>query len=75
MKKNDLLDIKALDEKSLRQKVKQTRVELSDLVLDKGMNKLKDVKTISKKRRDLARLLTILRQKELLSELEKGRSR
>ena len=75
MKKNDLLDIKALDEKSLRQKVKQARVELSDLVLDKGMNKLKDVKTISKKRRDLARLLTILRQKELLSELEKGRSR
>lgn len=70
MKKNDLVQIKILEEKALLGKVKEVRVEINNLIIDKNMNKLKDIKAISKKRLDLAQMLTILRQKQLLRELE-----
>ena len=70
MKKNDLTQIKGLDAKELRGKVKTITKEMADLVMDKNMKKLKDVKLIYKKRKDLAQVLTILRQKELLAKLE-----
>lgn len=70
MKLNDFRDIKALDTKSLLGKVKTLRGELSELVLDKNMNKLKDVKSISKKRRDIAQILTVVKQKQLLEAFE-----
>ena len=34
------------------------------------MSKRKDLKSINKKKKDLAQMLTILRQKELIKELE-----
>lgn len=70
MKKNDLVQIKGLDLKELRPKAKSFRTEIADLVLDKNMKKLKDLKKISKRRKDLAQVLTVIRQKELLQELE-----
>lgn len=70
MKKNELVQIKGSDTKELTSKSKAIRIEIADLILDKNMKKLKDLKTISKKRIDLAQILTILRQKELLEELE-----
>ena len=70
MKKNDLIQIKGLDIKELRVKVKAIKGEIVNMELDKNMKKLKDLKTVSKKRKDLAQVLTILRQKELLGELE-----
>jgi ribosomal protein L29 len=71
MKKRDLTDTKALDIKALKNKASSLRGEVADLRLDKKMNSLKDVKSISKKRKDLAQVLTILRQKELLEMLGK----
>jgi ribosomal protein L29 len=50
--------------------VRGLRAEIADLVLDKNMNTLKNVKQINHKRRDLAQLLTVLRQKEMISVLE-----
>ncbi len=70
MKKNDFAQIKGLDIKELREKLKAIKIEIADLTLDKNMNKLKDLKMISKKRKDLAQVATIIRQKELLGELE-----
>jgi len=70
MKKNELTQIKESDIKELGSKSKAIRIEIADLTLDKNMKKLKDLKTISKKRIDLAQILTIIRQKELLGELE-----
>ena len=70
MKKNELTQIKESDIKELGSKSKAIRIEIADLTLDKNMKKLKDLKTISKKRIDLAIILTIIRQKELLGELE-----
>lgn len=72
MKRNELVQIKGLDIKELREKVKSFRKDLADLVFDKNRSKLKDVKTISKKRKDLAQVLTVMRQKELLEQLEAG---
>lgn len=73
MKKNDLAQIKMLEIKELREKAKAIKIEIADLIIDKNMKKLKDLKMISKKRKDLAQVLTILRQKELLSQLESKR--
>lgn len=70
MKKNDFIQIKGLDLKELRLKVKTFKDEIANLVLDKNMKKTKDLKQILKKRKDLAQTLTIIRQKELLGELE-----
>lgn len=70
MKKNELTQIKGLSLKELSDKVKTIRKEIEEKVLDKNMKKLKDLKTVSKKRKDLAQVLTIIRQKQLLAELE-----
>lgn len=70
MKRQEFTQIKGLDMKELREKVRSLRKEIADLMMDKNMNKLKDKKIISKKRKDLAQILTIMRQKQLLSELE-----
>lgn len=70
MKKNDFVQLKSLDIKELLGKVKTLEQALADLVLDKNMKKLKDLKSISKKKKDLAQILTVLRQKELLGKLE-----
>ncbi len=70
MKRNDFLEIKNLEIKALGQKIDTAKKELAGLVMDKNMSKLKDRKSISKKRKDIARMMTVLRQKQLLGELE-----
>lgn len=67
MKKNELIQIKGLDVKELRAKAISIRKEIADLVVDKNMKKLKDLKMISKKRKDLAQVLTILEVKKELN--------
>lgn len=63
-------EVKTLDITALVQKAKALKVEIGDLVLDKNMNKLKDLKSISKKKKELARVLTVLDQKEMIRKLE-----
>lgn len=70
MKRNDFIEMKSLDEKALTQKAKSLKGEIAELVLDKNMNKLKDLKVIFKKRKDRAQILTILRQKQILNVKE-----
>lgn len=70
MKRNDFGQIKEMDIKTLMVKAAAIKAEIPDLILDKNMNKLKDLKKISKKRKDLAQILTVLKQKELLGEIE-----
>lgn len=70
MKKKDLTEIKSLEEIKLQSMIKKAKEELSDLILDKNMKKLKDLKSPSKKKKEIAKILTVLRQKELLKELE-----
>lgn len=70
MKKNDLIQVKGLDPKQLWLKAKSIREDIANLVMDKNMKKLKDLKIISKKRKELAQVLTLINQKELLQKLE-----
>lgn len=72
MKKNELIEVKNLDIKALAAKVKTLRTEIADLVMDKHMNTLKNSKQIRNKRKDLAQLLTVVRQKEMIAHIEKG---
>lgn len=70
MKKQELVVIKGLDIKELTEKAKALKKEIAGAVLDKNMNKVKDLKAVSKKRKDLAQVLTVLQQKTILAELE-----
>ncbi|MDO8498963.1 MAG: 50S ribosomal protein L29 [bacterium] len=70
MKKNDLAEIKKIDQASLKERVKKLQKEILDLLFDKGMGKISNSKQIKNKRRDLAQMMTILRQKQLIAELE-----
>jgi ribosomal protein L29 len=71
--KFDIASIKNMDTKSIFATAKQMRVAIADLMLDKNMNKLKDLKSIDKKRKELAKTLTILNQKKVLEKLEAGK--
>lgn len=70
MKKNDLKQLVALTVDELLKKEKDLQKEIADAFFDKNMKKLKDTKLISKRRKDLAQVLTVKRQKELLEQLE-----
>lgn len=70
MKKNELIQIKGLDIKELKVKEKTLKKEIANLVMDKNMKKIKDLKSVSKLRKNLAQVMTVIRQKELLGQLE-----
>ncbi|MBI2074391.1 MAG: 50S ribosomal protein L29 [Candidatus Levybacteria bacterium] len=56
------LHTKTIEE--LKSLVNQTREELSNLKLEKVRKKLKNTSSILQKRKDMARILTILNEKE-----------
>lgn len=70
MKKNDLAEIKKIDILSLQERIKKGKEEIAKLTLEKNTGKLANVKVIKNKKRNLAQMLTIARQKQLLKELE-----
>ena len=63
-------EIKVLDIPALVARSKALKIEINDLVMDKNINKLKDLKSIDKKRKHLARVLTTLNQKQMIASLE-----
>lgn len=75
MKRQELIQVKGLDIKELTLKAKTLKEEISKLVMDRSMKKLKDIKMLSKKRKDLAQVLTIIRQKQMLEQLESKESK
>lgn len=70
MKRKERTQIKGLTIKELLDKAQSIKKEVANLVIDLNMKKLKDTRAVFKKRKDLAQILTILRQKQLLEELE-----
>lgn len=52
----------------LKEGAKNLREEISKLGFDLSLNKLKDTNMIKKKRKDLARILTKIRQSETIGE-------
>lgn len=63
-------EIKVLDVAALMTRAKALKLEISELVLDKNIDKIKNLKSISGKKKDLARILTTLNQKQMIGQLE-----
>lgn len=73
MKKSELKEIRSLEIKDLTERVKKTKQDLVEafMVRSESGKGSKDVKAVFKKRKDIAQMMTILRQKQLVEELKK----
>jgi len=71
MKKTEFAEIKKMEIISLSGKIKSAQKEILGFILDKSTNKVTNLKMIKSKRKDLAQMITVLRQKQMLKELEK----
>lgn len=56
----------------LKKEVKDLKSLLFDMRLEKSQNKLKNLRSIFMKRKEMARLLTQIRQLELTQKISKG---
>lgn len=61
-------ELRNLSVQDLRKKEQELRKELLTLRIKKRVEGLKDINQIRKTRRQIARVLTVLRQKEIKSE-------
>ncbi len=75
MKKTELSEVKKAEIDTILGKATALRKEITGLILDKNVSKLSDLREVKKKRRDLAQVLTVLRQKQLLKDLEEKREK
>jgi len=71
MKKNDKKEIFGKDLKTLKTLANEARKQLFEMKIDHSQNKLKNTTQISEKRHELARLLTVIKEKELAGEINK----
>jgi len=65
MKKKEMNELKNKDLKALKELAKKVDQEIFKLKMDKRTAKLKNVSSLGQKRRDLAKIKTIIREKEL----------
>lgn len=72
MKNNNIAEYKKMDSPDLKKHIKQLRVELDNLLIQKNSGKLSDLKVANKKRHQIAQMFTILNQKVALEKLEKN---
>ena len=71
--KKDLKEIVTKTEKDLREQLISKREELFKLKIDNKQNKLKNTRVIFNTRKEIARVLTLIREKELVqSKLSEG---
>jgi large subunit ribosomal protein L29 len=61
-------EIKNKTEEELKDLLKTKKEDLFKLKMDKTQNKLKDVKSIYKTKKDIARILTLIRERELVGK-------
>lgn len=65
MKKNQLKELQTKTAAELNSLLGKGEIELAKLKMDLRAGKLKDVRSLNKKRHDLARMRTILRNQQL----------
>jgi ribosomal protein L29 len=64
MKLKDKKELQAKDATELKKLLKDAKTAMMTLLLDKEQNKLKNTSSLSNKRREIAVIQTILREKE-----------
>lgn len=67
MKRQDLEKIRSKSLSQLKNEIQEKRQELLDFRLQAALGKLKNVKEVKLKRKDIARILTIIREKRIVS--------
>ena len=72
MKRKEIQKLHQLSLGELQVRLVEARKELVDLRMSTGREKTKDVKAIGKKRDEMARIMTILKEKEFLEGFEKN---
>lgn len=65
MKKNQLKELQTKTAAELNSLLSKGEIELAKLKMDLRAGKVKDVRSLNKKRHDLARMRTILRNQQL----------
>lgn len=71
MKRKELNDLRIKDIKSLRKLAVEKKVEAGKKKMEIVGSKEKNLKLTSNLRRDLAQILTLIREKEIMEKLEK----
>lgn len=66
--KKDVKDISSKTEKDLKDLLKSKREDLFKLNLDNKQNKLKNTRIIFNTRKEIARVLTLIKEKQLTAE-------
>jgi len=69
MKRREIQKLHQLSLKELKEMLSQVEKELIDLKMGSGREKAKDIRAMAKKRDDLARIKTILKEKQFLEEV------
>lgn len=75
MKNREIKDLHTKAKEELEGMCKSAKAELLELNLSKAQNKLKNTRSIFWKKKDIARILTILRQKEFVKALPSAGSK
>jgi large subunit ribosomal protein L29 len=57
-------------DEELKELLKEKRQELNNLKLDNKLNKLKNTRSIFNTRKDISRILTLIKERELAKSLE-----
>jgi ribosomal protein L29 len=70
MKNKDKADLHLKSQEELRKLLLETKQELIGLQLEQAQRKLKNTKSMALKKDDIARLQTIMREKELAEKRE-----
>ena len=73
MKRKEVKKLHQLGVDELREKLTQARKELVDLRMSAGREKTKDIRAVAKKRDEIAKIATILKEKEFLAKVEEAK--
>lgn len=65
-------ELVTLPTEELQKKLDDAYRELFNLRFQRAQNQLKDMNTVTRVRRDIARLKTVMRQRELAREVQSG---
>lgn len=69
----EIKDLRQKEEKELRRVLQSARAELAQLANQRVDGSLKDSSVLRKKRLEIARVLTILKEKEILRGVERAK--
>lgn len=64
MKKSELKELRAREEKDLQKLLQESREKLRELRFNVNANQLKDVKSLNKIKKQIAKILTVLKEKK-----------